>query len=226
MRPQEADWIRAALMSRGADEMSPIAHVGSQTLEFRTRKKPHIENSLFRPLRQAGYRVVNIDIQEDAGVDVAGDLTDPAFVATLKTMGFRSVICANLLEHLADRGPLSAALVDIVAEGGRVVLTVPYSYPYHPDPIDTLYRPSPADLAEAFPRMTLVKGEVLVDGTLRNEAFAGGLVAGLRYFTMAGLRMLNVARPRIALAQLHRMLWLFRSFKVSCVVLEKAGRRA
>jgi hypothetical protein len=38
--------------------------------------------------------------------------------------------------------------------------------------------------------------------------------------------MLNVARPRIALAQLHRMLWLFRSFKVSCVVLEKAGRRA
>lgn len=221
MRPNEADWIRAELMSRGADEMSPIANIGSQTLEFRTKKKPHIENRLFRPLREAGYKVVNIDIQKDEGVDLAGDLTDPAFVATLKKMGFRSVICSNLLEHLADRGPLSSALIDIVANGGRVVVTVPHCYPYHPDPIDTLYRPSPEELAKAFPGMKLVKGSVLVDGTLRNEAFAGGIIGGLRYFTMAGLRILNVARPWVACAQLHRMLWLFRSFKVSCVVLEK-----
>ena len=58
MRPIEADWIRKRLLSRDAATVSPLANIGSQTLEFRTIKKPHIEERLFKPLREAGIEVV------------------------------------------------------------------------------------------------------------------------------------------------------------------------
>jgi SAM-dependent methyltransferase len=226
MRPVEAEWIFAELMARGVENVSPVANVGSSTLEFRTKKKPHIEERLFRPLREAGCKIVNIDLRKDEGVDLVGDLTDPAFVASLKQMGFKSVICANVLEHLADRGPLVSALSDIVSVGGVLVVTVPYSYPYHPDPIDTLYRPSPGDLAGAFSKLKIVKGDVLSDGTWREEVFSGGAASGLARLLASVARAVNVARPKIAYGQLHRWLWLFRSYKISCVSLEKRAAAA
>lgn len=222
MRPSEARWICDHLLRGDASSISPLANIGSSTLEFRTRKKPHIEFGLLRPLREAGVEVVNIDIRSDEGVDMVGDLTDPNFLGELKRRGFRSVICSNLLEHLSERGPITAALEDIVAPGGLVVVTVPRSYPYHADPIDTLYRPSPDDIALDFPGLEFQVGNVISDGTLRDEVFTKGFLFSIRYFILAFLRTFFILRPRVALAQAHSFLWFFRSFQVSCVVLRKS----
>ena len=221
MRPIEADWIRKRLLSRDAATVSPLANIGSQTLEFRTIKKPHIEERLFKPLREAGIEVVHIDIQDAVGVDIVGDLTDSDFVESLKQRGFKSVICSNLLEHLNDRQPIMQSLSEIVAPEGCLIVTVPRSYPYHPDPIDTMYRPSPEELASSFPEFTLREGEELVDGSLREEAFAGGVSLSVSYLVKAVLRSLFIFRPKVALAQIHRFVWLFKSFSVSCVLLDK-----
>ena len=34
--------------------------------------------------------------------------------------------------------------------GSLVFVTVPFSYPYHRDPIDTMYRPSPFRVGESY----------------------------------------------------------------------------
>ena len=38
---------------------------------------------------------------------------------------------------------------------------VPFSYPYHGDPIDTMYRPSPSELSDLFIGARLLDGTIL-----------------------------------------------------------------
>src|SRR5581483_3183181 len=100
------------------------------------------------------------------------------------------------------------------------ILTVPRSYPYHADPIDTGFRPSPSEHAALLPGFTLVHREVIDDETYARELFGHGL-AGLE----EGARGLSAAlrrRGEIARAYRDRLRWLFRPFSTTCVVLRKA----
>ncbi|HEX2383454.1 MAG TPA: hypothetical protein VHI95_12505, partial [Acidimicrobiales bacterium] len=47
-----------------------------------------------------------------------------------------------------------------------LVLTVPRGFPYHADPIDTMYRPSVADLTADLSGFKLVIGDEVACGTL------------------------------------------------------------
>ena len=105
---------------------------------------------MFAPLREAGVKVVHCDLKEDHGVDFAGDILDPEVRHRLKGMGFKCILLSNVLEHVRDRKEVTAACEEIVGRGGFILATVPSSYPYHADPIDTYYRPSPAELAKTF----------------------------------------------------------------------------
>ena len=226
MRPIEAEWIRDRILATDPRKSSPIANVGSSTHKFRTVNKPHIEKLLFAPLRAAGFEIVHIDMKPDEGVDMVGDLTDPAFLADVKARGCRSAICSNLLEHLASRAGVIEACGELVGEDGVLVVTVPFSYPYHPDPIDTLSRPDVETLARDFPDLELVAGEILSDGTVMREEFGKGTAHGLLYLPKAIARMLRIWRPSTALSQLHRLTWLVRPFKVTCAVFRRGPQAA
>jgi len=95
---------------------------------------------------------------------------------------------------------------------------VPYSYPYHADPIDTLYRPSPKELCALFPGY-----EVLEARTIESESYGDEFVAGGPFRMMRKvLRMFfPFVRPKRWFSHAHRMLWLFRPYKLSGVVLRK-----
>ena len=67
-----------------------------------------------------------------------------------------------------DRGP-----------GGFILATVPSSCPYHADPLDTYYRPSPAELASAFARSEPLLAEEVAGLTYAEDLKGRGLtVAG------------------------------------------------
>jgi hypothetical protein len=51
--------------------------------------------------------------------------------------------------------------MEIVEPGGLIFVTVPKSYPHHRDPIDTMYRPAPDQLAELFSPATMLNGEIV-----------------------------------------------------------------
>src|SRR4051812_35141466 len=144
----EAIRIREILLAQGA--VSPLLNLGSSTGDFRRAAKPHIERQLFAPLAEAGGIVVHSDLKAGEGIDVVGDILDPSMTADLKGRGFKCVLLANVLEHVRDRPGVAAACEAIVGPGGLILATVPSSYPYHADPIDTYYRPSPIALASAF----------------------------------------------------------------------------
>lgn len=188
MLRNEAAWLSRHLGEVPAERLSPLLSIGSGSTASRARQ-PWIDQLVFAPLARRGVEVLHHEHEPAPGVDVVGDLRDRLFVEQLRDLGARSVLCANVLEHLDDPLTLASALVELVAPDGHVAVTVPRRYPYHPDPIDTMLRPSVEELASMFPGLRLVAAEEVACGTLlsyvwsvrgKRTMIANGLTAALR----------------------------------------------
>lgn len=226
---EEAQWIGENLI-KTFRKGQQILNVGSSTLHSRTVLQPHMHEFIFQPLKDQGIKVMHSDITVDEGVDLQGDFTDPDFIEQLKKSKFDGILCCNLLEHLEDRSLLVKALNDIVPEQGFLLITVPKQYPYHLDPIDTLYRPGVDEVTELFPGFTKVEGIVLQ--ARRRVDLNGQLVFHKNYFemlsstpTLFGKLLFRVCLPfykyeqwKITANDLKNM---FKPFSVTCVLLVK-----
>lgn len=224
MRLVEADWIREKLLRLGPEIASPLANLGSSTAFFRSSKKPHIEERLMKPLRDAGFEIVHIDMKAADGVDMVGDLADPNFVASVKARRFKTLLSSNLFEHVAEPGTMAAQFEDLVPAGGHLIITVPRHYPWHPDPIDTLFRPTPAELAALFPHCNPTEGEILEDGTVLDEELAKGIASLVMLPPRwCWLLLSGFWRPTIARACFARMRYLFKTLAVTCILLTRVA---
>jgi hypothetical protein len=218
MRTQEAAWIGERLRSLGN---VLVLNLGSGTRHFRVVSKPYIDRDIFDPLVKRGARVVHADLKEGEGIDVSGDLFDPPVQRKLRDLGAGAILACNIMEHLPAelRGRFPAVLDALLAPGGVLVITVPYSYPYHADPIDTLYRPSPQELAACFPGYEVVEARTLDSESYGDEFVSGGPWRMARKL----VRLLIPLPPKRWFSHAHRMLWMFRPYRLSAVVLRKPG---
>ena len=210
----EAEWIGEQLGKRSSSELSPLLDIGSASAEFRQVVQPYIHSCIFQPLEERGARVIHVDLFPAPGVDLVGDLSDDAFVAGLR--GFRSLLCCNLLEHVPDPGTIAAKLQAIVLPGGFLVVTVPYRFPYHPDPIDTMFRPNVGEVAALFPQCRLIAGSLVDCGT-------GWDYVGKNPFALVrkvARRLANGRHGGVA-GSASFGAWLFRRFRQTCVLLQK-----
>jgi hypothetical protein len=98
-------------------------------------------------------------------------------------------------------------------------VTVPFDYPYHPDPIDTMYRPSPKEIAFLLDQGSV---EVLKQCIVKSSNFAVELLsspkAAIKYLIRLLLPFINIPKWKSAV---HRLKWLFRPYLISCVILRK-----
>ena len=204
----------------GQRAVSPLLNLGSSTRAFREVAKPHIQRELFGPLAAAGVQVFHSDLKQADGVDLAGDILDPAVHGDLKARGFSCLLCSNLLEHVRDRAAVAAACEEIVGPGGLILATVPSSYPYHADPIDTGFRPAPAELAGLFRRKRAAARRGDGGPDLCRGPEGARLVArqGDRRIP-CGFALIVFARPKSFAARAHRWLWYRRPYKR----LDRAG---
>jgi hypothetical protein len=213
----EAARLREILLAAG--EISPLLNLGSSTGAFRTVEKPHIDAELFAPLRQAGIEVIHCDLKPAPGVDIAGDILDPALQRVLVSKGFRCVLLSNLLEHVADRAAVAAACETIAGPGGLVLATVPSSFPFHADPIDTGYRPTPEALAALFGNSAPVVAEEVDGPTYRERMRQRGVTPVGELLRTVLWTLAAPLRPKSARARLSRWRWYGRPYRVSVVLL-------
>jgi len=210
---EEARWLGKAMSERSSSGIFPMLNIGSGTDEFRKKKQPWIDEYIFKPARQSGGRVVHSDIKNGSGVDIVGDLSDAAFREELHGMNFRSIFCSNLFEHVPDREIIAELLVSIIPTGGYIFASCPYMYPYHPAPIDTMFRPNVEELARVFQGTGLVRGEIVT-----GESYIGTITRDPLQLVRLGLPFY---RPKNWLAASGKLLWLFKNFQATCVLLQK-----
>lgn len=226
---EEAQWVGAKLNSL-FHSGQVVLNLGSSTLKSRTELQPHMTKFIFEPLQVQGVQVLHADIIEDEGVDLVGDFTDPEFIATLKSQKFDGVLCCNLLEHLENRQLLIDSLTAIVPARGVLLITVPKQYPYHLDPIDTMYRPSPAELSALFPEFEILHAEIVLarrqikkNGTLvYHKNYFEQLKEDPKLFLRLLLRcLLPFYKFSIWKISVNDLLNMFKPFSATCMVLKK-----
>lgn len=161
---EESVWISNALQKLEIKEITPLLNIGSSTAHFREVEQAFINDNIFKKLISKGVKIIHTDLQKDQGVDLVGDLVDPNFINILKELKFNSIICSNLLEHLEEptRIKICKVINEILEKNGYLVLTVPYTYPYHEDPIDTWYRPNLKELADCFPSFKIIEQSLVL----------------------------------------------------------------
>lgn len=198
---------------------STILNIGSSTREFRERTQPHISGELFLPLTRDGYRVIHCDIKSNPGVDLVGDVLDKKFQDELTELSPTLVLCSNLLEHLSDRAVFISALKRIVPASKYLLISVPNSYPYHGDPIDTLFRPTPDELARELLPWTPIKLSLVESDSYWGDLVKTGRPLRLLLRHLLSI-MLAIRSPRMFFRRADRLRWLFRKYTVSVALFQ------
>lgn len=213
----ETDWIVSRLAAIDAPSLSPMLNIGSSTLAFRSQVQPWIQGNLIKPLEGRGVRIVHADLKSGAGVDISADMNTPEGFAALAAVGARSIMVCNVLEHVTDPGAFARRCLDLVQPGGYVIVTVPRSYPYHRDPIDTMYRPTPAEAASLFDGTSMITGEIIDAGSYRDQVRARPWIIS-RQILRAPFPFLGWTKWKRSMAKLY---WLVYPYQISCTILRK-----
>lgn len=222
MREEESRRIREILTSDALGAVRTVLELGSSERAFRQKIQPHISRNIHEPLAARGIRLVTTDLKGGEGVDIVGDLYESGVQKQLQALKADLVLCCNVLEHLENR-QLFAEVCDVLLEPGKhLLVTVPRSYPYHPDPVDTMYRPSPSDIAALFPGFTMAIGEVFEAGSFGADMQRAGTSVPMHLLRTAVRSLIPWQGWPAFRARWNRWLWLARPYQMSLVLLRKS----
>jgi SAM-dependent methyltransferase len=155
---EESVWIKNALAKLKPSSNREVANIGSSTEHFRKVIQPHIHNNIIASLETDGWKVFHVDLKAEPGVDLVADVNKIDFAIPFKDR-FALTICTNLLEHVEDIQLVVQNLIAITQNGGHLLITVPYKYRLHYDPIDNGLRPTPKEIYQLFQ----AAGDTIID---------------------------------------------------------------
>jgi Methyltransferase domain len=214
----EACWLHSVLDRFGRERLSPLLDLGCGNSARRKTPQPWMEEEIFRPLAMRGVEIIHVDMSPGPEVDVQADLTDPDDVLRLRRLRPQALLCCNLLEHVVEPERLARHCLAMLATGGLVFVTVPFSYPYHRDPIDTMFRPEPLELAGIFAGARLINGTILGTGECYGDAVRQRPWLLLRHLARFPVPFLSLEKWRRSMAKLY---WLAAEYRISCAVFER-----
>jgi hypothetical protein len=214
----DAEWLATTLARFPNEEISPILNLGASTRRFREIDQPHIQELVFGPLAARGVRVIHTDIKNADGVDIVGDVFNDADLARIKSANPRAVICTHMFEHVRDRAELAQRLLALLPHHGLFFVTVPSSYHEHNDPIDTMYRPSPKELALLFAGQEIIESLELVGDNYWSHVRRRPVTIFLRHCFRFFVPFLGWKAWKRSMRKLY---WLANSYKVSAVLGRK-----
>ncbi len=163
---EEAEKIGNILESYKKDDLNPVLEIGSSTHEFRNEVKPYIDKNIHSKLSNRGIKIILSDFKPDLDIknpedQIIGDVFDDEVFYKMISAKPRCILLCNILEHVTNPKKLCERILQISNEKTIIIVTVPFSFPYHRDPIDTLFRPSPEELIKNFTNVELLHKEII-----------------------------------------------------------------
>lgn len=184
--------LRRQLLDSTLRDLDPpllgsILDVGGENIGYRGHPLP-IEIS--RAIR------TTVNLNPDTGPDVVADAHALPFPDNI----FDRALLLEVLEHVHDPEKVMSEASRVTKVGGFVIVSMPYIYPYHPDPLDYV-RWSPEKIQEVAARNDLVLYQETKMGNLlsatydlfRAELIRRRQISPLR--VRLGLAALNLVRP-------------------------------
>lgn len=216
----DAAWLGEALAKLDPAEISPVLNLGSSTKQHREVAQPHIHELVFAPLAARGVDVIHADLKMAEGVDIAGDIFNDEDLAKIRARKPKAVICTHMYEHVVDRDELTRRILSLIPEGGLFFITVPSSYHQHNDPIDTMYRPTPDQLAAQFPGQNIIERRELIGDTYWMFVKKRPVTLFFRHFLRFWFPFLGWKQWKRSMRKLY---WLFNHYKVAAIVGRKTS---
>jgi hypothetical protein len=201
-----------------AKELSPMLNIGSQNAGFQ-RQTPWINDNIFTPLKNRGVNIINSDIQNCPGVDLVGDFLDLEFQKSVATKNFKSIVCCNVLEHVNDIDGFVDGLKNVLSPASYLIISCPCKFPYHPDPIDNQFRPTPSELTGLFPKMEIIGSGCIPCETGWEYLFPNKSKILIKLARLA----FPFIRPKGWIETVRMLGWLNQRFSASCALLRQTG---
>jgi hypothetical protein len=192
-----------------------IINLGSGNVEQLKKTKPWVSKNVFDLFKKQKAKILHVDAENFPGVDIVQDLSLPdslAFCDSLK--GSKLFILTNVLEHIPKKAHaefLKKIYSKMKSKDG-LMITVPYDYPYHADPIDTMYRPSPSELKKLLP-LTWLEGEIVIAGSFKEEFSYMNILKKIRKL----LKPLWIFQKPSKWLENHRLFYLFKPYQITIV---------
>lgn len=214
MRLEESEEI-AKILSNYKNYFKVCLNLGSGDIVHLTNSKPWVDKNVFAALSMEGVKIIHVDAFNFPGVNLVKDLSLPDaldFVTT--TDAPRLFILGNVLEHIPAnaREGLINKIHSAMSIGDALLITVPYDYPFHADPIDTMYRPSPQELTLLAP-LIWKEQLIVISGSYKEEFLSMGILKRVRKI----LKPLWIFQKLSKWKENHRLFYLFKPYKVSVV---------
>jgi hypothetical protein len=192
-----------------------IINLGSGNVEQLKKTKPWVSKNIFDVFKKQNAKILHIDAEDFPGVDIVQDLSKANSLSFCdKLKGSRLFILANVLEHIPKKAHaefLKKIYSKMKTKDG-LIITVPYDYPYHADPIDTMYRPPPNDLKRLLP-LTWLAGEIVTAGSYREEFRRMNTLKKIRKL----LKPLWILQKPKKWLENHRLFYLFKKYQITIV---------
>ncbi len=192
-----------------------IINLGSGNVEQLKKTKPWVSKNVFDIFKKQKAKILHVDAEGFPGVDIVQDLSELNSLSFCdKLKGSKLFILANVLEHIPKKAHaefLKKIYGKMKSKDG-LMITVPYDYPYHADPIDTLYRPTPEDLHKLLP-LTWLEGEIVSAGSYRDEFRHMNTLKRIRKL----LKPLWIFQKPSKWLENHRLFYLFKNYRITIV---------
>ena len=213
MRFEEA--LKIGKIIKKYNAFNNIINLGSGNVEQLNRAKPWVSEHVFDLFEKSQAKILHVDAEDFPGVDIVQDLSQPnslSFCDHLK--GSKLFILASVLEHIPKKAHvefLNRIYSKMKSKDG-LIITLPYDYPYHADPIDNMYRPSPNELKKLLP-LKWLEAEIVSAGSYREEFMQMNTLKKIRKL----LKPFWIFQKPSKWLENHRLFYLFKNYQITIV---------
>jgi SAM-dependent methyltransferase len=181
---KESEFLKKIILDLPGEQLK-ILNFGSQSSKY-LLNQPHILENIIKPTTELGHRLLNLDINEDEGVDISGDIFDDVFFNKLMNERFDVIFVFNLLEHVVDIQLMISRIQQLIKPGKYILYSGPFKFPVHHDPIDNGFRPDIKGISRLFSDCDIIIGRTIIDYSYWKYLFVS-----LKSFLFSILRLLG-----------------------------------
>ena len=167
----EAKWINNIIASHLNNFNGTAVNLGSSSLDFIEYNQPYIENLVLKPISK-NFKLINVDVKVDSNIQLVADFLTDSGQKIIKEQHAKIFLVSNLLEHIPAALDGINQLKKLVESNSYIILTGPKSFPYHPDPIDNMFRPKLTEIYALFEKdFEIIELVIVKNGTVFSSNF-------------------------------------------------------